>query len=161
MPLITPEIQIPLYNAMTLEYIMHQCPLDPRISGVPMCQAIESKQSNKPDCPFFSTWQEAVPLYFWLLYSLLIFHTWEPEDSLLTLEIRLDHFLWKLEASFLWKDPLLWRLSLVTHLHMPVGLRQVFYPTSYPLHGHAGKTTGWYMVCTHYILSLKQRDTYF
>lgn len=53
MPLITPEIQIPLYNAMTLEYIMHQCPLDPRISGVPMCQAIESKQSNKPDCPFF------------------------------------------------------------------------------------------------------------
>ena len=46
--------------------------------------------------------------------------------------------------------------SLVIHVHVPVDLRWVFHPaSSYPLHGHAGKTIGWHIVCTHLLLSLK------
>ena len=41
-----------LYNLMALEYIVHQCQLEPPISMALMCQAIESMQSNKPNCPF-------------------------------------------------------------------------------------------------------------
>lgn len=64
-------------------------------------------------------------------------------------------------SHFSRKNSLLWLFSLVSHMPASPGSRKIFDPTtSCPLCSPTGKTTGWLGVCTHYILSLAQRITY-
>lgn len=70
-----------LYNSMPLEYIVHQCSLKTYTPVILIWQAIESSQSNKPDCPFSPPgWRQGpivlvivfVTHFFWMRTKRLI-----------------------------------------------------------------------------------------
>lgn len=128
-----------------------------------MCQAIESIQANKPDCPFPPPWPEAGPFYAWSEYSLPDSFNCKPEVPSLgsgggsALLLCLGNCATATRAVIFLDGPF---LDAVFPCKPPdlLGSRWVHCPTSScPPCGCADRTTGWHEACAHSALSLERR----
>jgi len=134
-----------LNNLVALEFTV--CTTAHESVVVLVCQAIESTQSNKTNCPFPKCgWR---PLWSWLLRLSLTSCECRSKGLLSTSEIGSGHLLclgaclWKLEWPFLWKNPFCWFFFLATLVPIPLWSRWIFHPTSsHPPHGNTGKPQG-------------------
>jgi len=95
-------------------------------------------------------------------------HECKTKGLLLNPEIGSDHLLClqdcalKTEATvFLEEAPLLMVFPCSSCTHACRVVMDFHLTSSYPLHGHQSKTTGWHAACTNHILSLELKNAYF